>query len=181
MQDGKEMLDASCLSEKLAPSSDEGTLRCFRCAVLALLRILPRRRAAGARVASLSTTWTMPRAPLSPPPVFAISTWSLKAIRPRCGRARSPAWPATFSGIETHCQRQPGGPCRLQGHGSSAFVLEAEGTAPIPRAEFFCGVFGSNGQTGDSAVFSLEQSPARQIWGCHSGRTAPPRAHTRFR
>jgi hypothetical protein len=35
------------------------------------------------------------------------------------------------------------------------FLLEAEGTATIPRAEFFCGVFGKNGQTSDSAAFSL--------------------------
>lgn len=35
------------------------------------------------------------------------------------------------------------------------FLLEAEGTATIPRAEFFCGVFGRSGQTRDSAAFSL--------------------------
>jgi hypothetical protein len=39
------------------------------------------------------------------------------------------------------------------------FLLEAEGTAAIPRAEFFCGVFGSKGQTRDSAVFTLENLP----------------------
>jgi hypothetical protein len=35
------------------------------------------------------------------------------------------------------------------------FLLEAEGAAPVPRAEFFCGVFSGNGQTRDSAVFVL--------------------------
>ncbi len=35
------------------------------------------------------------------------------------------------------------------------FLLEAEGTAPIPRAEFFCGVFGKSGQTRESAAFSI--------------------------
>jgi hypothetical protein len=35
------------------------------------------------------------------------------------------------------------------------FLLEAEGTATIARAEFFCGVFGKNGQTANSAAFSL--------------------------
>jgi len=39
------------------------------------------------------------------------------------------------------------------------FLLEAEGTAPIERAEFFCGVFGSNGQTRDSAVFTFNNLP----------------------
>jgi len=34
-------------------------------------------------------------------------------------------------------------------------LLQEEGTATNPHAEFFCGVFGSNGQTNDSAVFYL--------------------------
>jgi hypothetical protein len=39
------------------------------------------------------------------------------------------------------------------------FLLEAQGTAPIERAEFFCGVFGSKGQTADSAAFVLNNLP----------------------
>ena len=39
------------------------------------------------------------------------------------------------------------------------FLLVAEGAATIPHAEFLCGVFGSNGQTSDSAVFSLNNLP----------------------
>jgi hypothetical protein len=39
------------------------------------------------------------------------------------------------------------------------FLLEAEGTAPLPRAEFLCGVFGSTGQTKDSAIFTLANLP----------------------
>jgi hypothetical protein len=39
------------------------------------------------------------------------------------------------------------------------FLLKAEGTAPLDRAEFLCGVFGSNGQTADSAVFVLNNLP----------------------
>jgi hypothetical protein len=35
------------------------------------------------------------------------------------------------------------------------FLLVAEGRESIARAEFYCGVFGSKGQTRDSAVFSL--------------------------
>jgi hypothetical protein len=35
------------------------------------------------------------------------------------------------------------------------FVLDASGATPLPRAEFFCGVFGTSGQTRDSAVFVL--------------------------
>jgi hypothetical protein len=39
------------------------------------------------------------------------------------------------------------------------YVLTAEGTQPLPRAEFLCGVFGSNGQTKDSAIFVLNNLP----------------------
>jgi hypothetical protein len=39
------------------------------------------------------------------------------------------------------------------------FLLEAAGTEPIFRAEFFCGVFGKNGQTANSAVFYLNNLP----------------------
>ena len=35
------------------------------------------------------------------------------------------------------------------------FLLKAEGTAPLERAEFLCGVFGKSGQTADSAVFVI--------------------------
>ena len=39
------------------------------------------------------------------------------------------------------------------------FLLKAEGTAPLPRAEFLCGVFGAHGQTRDSAVFVIPNLP----------------------
>jgi len=39
------------------------------------------------------------------------------------------------------------------------FLLKADGTAPIERAEFLCGVFGARGQTADSAVFVLNNLP----------------------
>jgi len=39
------------------------------------------------------------------------------------------------------------------------FMLKAEGTAPIPKADFLCGVFGSTGQTKDSAEFTIPNLP----------------------
>src|ERR1700733_7199850 len=39
------------------------------------------------------------------------------------------------------------------------FLLKADSAAPLERAEFLCGVFGSNGQTADSAVFVLNNLP----------------------
>jgi hypothetical protein len=66
-----------------------------------------------------------------------------------------PSLAADFSGIEgTVKANQPA----LAGGRATArppFLLEADGTATIPHAEFFCGVFGSNGQTANSAAFSL--------------------------
>src|SRR3954469_10359373 len=39
------------------------------------------------------------------------------------------------------------------------FLLKADGTAPLERAEFLCGVFGQNGQTSNSAVFVIPNLP----------------------
>jgi len=39
------------------------------------------------------------------------------------------------------------------------FLLLSDGKDPLPRAEFLCGVFGSAGQTKDSAVFVLTHLP----------------------
>lgn len=41
----------------------------------------------------------------------------------------------------------------------SSYVLDAPGTAPIESAEFFCGVFGSMGQTNNSAAFRIPNLP----------------------
>ncbi len=70
-----------------------------------------------------------------------------------------PSVAADFSGIENTIKDNQ---ALLAGSKAAArppFLLEAEGAAPIARAEFFCGVFGSKGQTRDSAVFSLNDLP----------------------
>jgi hypothetical protein len=41
----------------------------------------------------------------------------------------------------------------------SLFLLDAAGNAPIPHAQFYCGVFGKNGQTPGSAEFDFENLP----------------------
>ena len=40
-----------------------------------------------------------------------------------------------------------------------SFQLKAEGTAPLPRAEFLCGIFDANGQTATSAEFIIPNLP----------------------
>lgn len=66
-----------------------------------------------------------------------------------------PSLAGDFSGIEaTVKDNQPA----LAGSKSIArppILLELDGTAPVAHAEFFCGVFGSKGQTSDSSVFYL--------------------------
>ncbi len=66
-----------------------------------------------------------------------------------------PSLAADFSGIEGSVKDNQTALAGAKATGRPPFLLEADGTAPIPHAEFFCGVFGSNGQTADSAEFSL--------------------------
>jgi hypothetical protein len=60
-----------------------------------------------------------------------------------------------FSGIENKVKDSQPALGGSKATPRSPFLLVAEGTAPIARAEFFCGVFSGRGQTRDSAVFVL--------------------------
>jgi hypothetical protein len=66
---------------------------------------------------------------------------------------------ADFSGIENTVKDNQAALAGSKAAARPPFLLEAEGAAPIASAEFFCGVFGSKGQTRDSAVFSLNNLP----------------------
>ncbi len=66
-----------------------------------------------------------------------------------------PSLAADFSGIEARVKENQAALAASKAAARPPFLLVAEGTAAIPRAEFFCGVFGSKGQTRDSAVFTL--------------------------
>jgi hypothetical protein len=70
-----------------------------------------------------------------------------------------PSLASDFSAIESTIKTNQATLVGAKATARPPFVLEAEGTAPIPRAEFFCGVFGSKGQTADSAVFYLNNLP----------------------
>lgn len=69
-----------------------------------------------------------------------------------------PSLAADFSGIETTVKgNQPdlaGGQATVK----STFLLDAS-TATDPHEEFYCGVFGKNGQTANSAAFYLDNLP----------------------
>jgi len=64
-----------------------------------------------------------------------------------------------FSGIEGTVKDHQAALAGSHATARPPFLLEATGTTPIFRAEFFCGVFGKNGQTTNSAVFYLNNLP----------------------
>jgi hypothetical protein len=70
-----------------------------------------------------------------------------------------PSVAANFGGIEgTIKENQP----NLTGAHATArppFLLKVEGTAPLPKAEFLCGIFGAGGQTTNSAEFIIPNLP----------------------
>lgn len=70
-------------------------------------------------------------------------------------RSAIPGLAGDFSGIEGTIKENQPALSGVKGAARPPFLLEAEGTAPLARAEFFCGVFGGRGQTSGSAVFSL--------------------------
>jgi len=64
-----------------------------------------------------------------------------------------------FSGIETAVKDNQANFSGAQATARPPFLLKAQGTAPLERAEFLCGVFGKSGQTADSAVFVIPNLP----------------------
>jgi hypothetical protein len=85
---------------------------------------------------------------------------------------------ANFTGIETAVKDNQAEFNGAQAAVRPPFVLTAEGSAPQPRAEFLCGIFGKSGQTPDSAVFVLHNLPPGKygvviidVKGSHDPRT----------
>ncbi|HTS35058.1 MAG TPA: hypothetical protein VMH04_05260 [Candidatus Solibacter sp.] len=70
-----------------------------------------------------------------------------------------PSLASDFSGIESTVVGNKENLAAAQPALKSVFLLETQGTAPSPHAEFYCGVFGKNGQTSNSAVFYLDNLP----------------------
>lgn len=66
-----------------------------------------------------------------------------------------PALTADFSGIEATIKANQPALAGATAAAQPPFLLTAQATAAISHAEFFCGVFGRNGQTSDSAAFYL--------------------------
>jgi hypothetical protein len=64
-----------------------------------------------------------------------------------------------FTGIEGTIKENQANLNGAQATIKSYFLLDATGPAPIPNAEFYCGVFGKTGQTANSAAFYLNSLP----------------------
>jgi hypothetical protein len=64
-----------------------------------------------------------------------------------------------FSNIETAVKDNQSNFAAGQATARPPFELKAEGTTPLARAEFLCGVFGANGQTSNSAEFIIPNLP----------------------
>jgi hypothetical protein len=93
-------------------------------------------------------------------------------------QAAIPAVAGDFSGIETTVKDNQAALAGSKATARPPFVLEAQGNAPIPRAEFLCGVFGSSGQTNDSAVFTLNNLPPGKYGVVIFDASAPKSAYT---
>lgn len=63
---------------------------------------------------------------------------------------------ADFSGIENTIKEHQQDLAGAQATVNAVYMLVVDGTAPLPSAEFYCGVFGKKGQTSGSAVFTLD-------------------------
>jgi hypothetical protein len=83
---------------------------------------------------------------------------------------------ASFAAIEGAIKENQAAFAGAQATVRPPFLLTAEGTEPLARAEFLCGVFGKSGQTKDSAVFILNNLPPGKygisVLGINGGKTA---------
>jgi hypothetical protein len=86
---------------------------------------------------------------------------------------------ANFTAIETTVKDHQANLAGAQASVNSIFLLEADGTAPLPHAEFYCGLFGKNGQTPGSAIFDLNNLPPGK-YGIALLEATSPKGKTNF-
>lgn len=70
-----------------------------------------------------------------------------------------PAVANNFAGIENSIKENQANFSGSHATARPPFELKAEGTAPLPKAEFLCGVFDAKGQTKNSAEFVIPNMP----------------------
>jgi hypothetical protein len=86
---------------------------------------------------------------------------------------------ANFTPIETTVKDHQSNLAGAQATVNSLFLLEADGTAPLPHAQFYCGLFGKNGQTPGSAIFDLNNLPPGK-YGVALLEATSPKGKTNF-
>jgi hypothetical protein len=70
-----------------------------------------------------------------------------------------PAVASDFSGIESAVSGHQEGLAGAQAKLRVLYLLDAQGNAPLQRAEFFCGIFTGRGHSADSAAFNIPNLP----------------------
>jgi hypothetical protein len=70
-----------------------------------------------------------------------------------------PALASNFGGLEGTIKENQANLAGAHATPRAPFELKAEGTAPLPRAEFLCGIFGAAGQTASSTEFVIPNLP----------------------
>jgi hypothetical protein len=68
----------------------------------------------------------------------------------------TPSLAGDFAGIENAVKDNHDALAGAKATLRSLFELEVEGSGPLAHGEFYCGVFGANGQTANSAAFYLD-------------------------
>ncbi|MBV9183127.1 MAG: hypothetical protein JO356_17630 [Acidobacteria bacterium] len=71
----------------------------------------------------------------------------------------SAAVASNFAGIENTIHENQANLTGAHATARAPFLLKAEGSAPLPKGEFLCGIFGANGQTSNSAEFVIPNLP----------------------
>jgi hypothetical protein len=89
-----------------------------------------------------------------------------------------PSLASDFSGIESAVKENQAHLTGISAVPRPPFLLKAEGTQSIERAEFLCGVFGAQGQTRDSAVFVIPNLPPGNYGIVTLDAASPQNAHT---
>lgn len=85
--------------------------------------------------------------------------WTAKGDVATLRQNAIPSLASDFAGVEGAIKESQSNFAGAQAKARPPFILKAEGTAPIGRAEFLCGVFGRTGQTSNSAVFVIPNLP----------------------
>jgi hypothetical protein len=85
--------------------------------------------------------------------------WTTKGDTASMRQSSIPSLASDFGGVEAAVRDNQPNFSGAQTQLRPLFELKAEGTQPIARAEFLCGVFGKGGQTNSSAVFVIPNLP----------------------